>query len=570
MKVIVSILAVLAGAGLMVAFVRRALIKGFLILALCAIAEPVYAQTPGTVRFPTNLDTSVSLFETANRSTSTLNGGIGSGDTSLVLTSGATFPSSGAITINAEIIYYTGKSMNTLTGLIRGQCGTSASAQSNGSVVRGNIISCHQQSLRDAIIATQTKIGSASSTPTANTFLVGTGTGTSAWQALTGINGLSFNIGNGTAKSGNTMTLLFSNDSNKPGIRWNGSTLTVQYSNDGTNWFDIAAGTSGIFGSGTTGNLPRFTGATSVGNSILSESAGAVTAAGSLRASSRIAAGSGSSVGFPYITANFVETFTDNSLSVKGTQHAYTLNFGSATNNNHAAVSASLTSAGSQNYNGVDYAGNFISTHAGSGTALAPVGLFSSASKTGTGNITVMGGATGNISVTNTGTVADTVSFNSTSTFSAGTTTNYYGFKAETPAVSPGALTNYYGFYAQQGDGDTTNNFAFYAADSTMASRFGWVDIGTSGNTYIKRHWSVTTTWDPASIADGAMTSTTLTITSSVGDPCIAGFSVAVPAGAILSCSVTASGTATVTLFNKTGSTLDLGSGTLRASVFVY
>ncbi len=75
-------------------------------------------------------------------------------------------------------------------------------------------------------------------------------------------------------------------------------------------------------------------------------------------------------------------------------------------------------------------------------------------------------------------------------------------------------------------------------------------------------------TWDPASTADGAMTSTTVTVTgATVGMPADVGFSVAVPAGAILSGNVTAADTVTVTLFNKTGGVLDLASGTLRADV---
>lgn len=78
-----------------------------------------------------------------------------------------------------------------------------------------------------------------------------------------------------------------------------------------------------------------------------------------------------------------------------------------------------------------------------------------------------------------------------------------------------------------------------------------------------------TVTWDPASIADGAITSTTVTVTgAAVGDTVSVGFSVAVPAGAVLAGAVTSANTVTATIFNKTGSPLDLGSGTLRADVW--
>ena len=95
-------------------------------------------------------------------------------------------------------------------------------------------------------------------------------------------------------------------------------------------------------------------------------------------------------------------------------------------------------------------------------------------------------------------------------------------------------------------------------------------DDSTTG-TRVKKHISGTATWDPGSIADGAMTSTTVTVTgAAVGDTTAVGFSQAVPAGAILSGSVTATNTVTVTLFNKTGAPLDLASGTLRADVWQH
>ena len=75
-------------------------------------------------------------------------------------------------------------------------------------------------------------------------------------------------------------------------------------------------------------------------------------------------------------------------------------------------------------------------------------------------------------------------------------------------------------------------------------------------------------TWDPGSVNDGAMTSTTVgCIGAAVGDPVSVGFSQAVPAGAILSGSVTSADTVTVTLFNKTGAPMDLVSGTLKVVV---
>jgi len=95
----------------------------------------------------------------------------------------------------------------------------------------------------------------------------------------------------------------------------------------------------------------------------------------------------------------------------------------------------------------------------------------------------------------------------------------------------------------------------------------GTVVIGRGADS-ITAIYKGTVTWNPSSVADGAVTSTTLTVTgASIGDQVSVGFEQAVPAGAFMVGSVTATNTVTVTLFNKTGAPLDLGSGTLRATV---
>jgi len=67
---------------------------------------------------------------------STLNGGITATQTTLILTSAASFPTTGGfIKIGSEQIYYAGKSSNTLTGLTRGVNGTTAVAHGTASAV---------------------------------------------------------------------------------------------------------------------------------------------------------------------------------------------------------------------------------------------------------------------------------------------------------------------------------------------------------------------------------------------------------------------------------------------------
>lgn len=78
-----------------------------------------------------------------------------------------------------------------------------------------------------------------------------------------------------------------------------------------------------------------------------------------------------------------------------------------------------------------------------------------------------------------------------------------------------------------------------------------------------------TTTWDPASIANGGVTTQTLTVTgAAVGDPATASLSTLTAAGSILiTARVTAADTVSVTIRNDSGGAVDPASGTLRAIV---
>lgn len=74
-------------------------------------------------------------------------------------------------------------------------------------------------------------------------------------------------------------------------------------------------------------------------------------------------------------------------------------------------------------------------------------------------------------------------------------------------------------------------------------------------------------TWDPGSIADGDEEAKEVTVTgAALGDYAIASFSLDVT-DLTISASVTAADTVTVILANNTGGAIDLGSGTVRATV---
>ena len=67
--------------------------------------------------------------------TSTLSSGINASVTSLTMASSTSFPSSGTVQIDSELITYTGNSGGTLSGLTRGASGTTAATHSSGATV---------------------------------------------------------------------------------------------------------------------------------------------------------------------------------------------------------------------------------------------------------------------------------------------------------------------------------------------------------------------------------------------------------------------------------------------------
>ncbi|HAW74467.1 MAG TPA: hypothetical protein DCW74_01890 [Alteromonas australica] len=75
--------------------------------------------------------------EVSGAALTTLNEGgeLSASDTTITLTSAASFPSSGTLLIDSELITYSGKSTNDITGATRGALGTTAATHSNGATV---------------------------------------------------------------------------------------------------------------------------------------------------------------------------------------------------------------------------------------------------------------------------------------------------------------------------------------------------------------------------------------------------------------------------------------------------
>lgn len=77
------------------------------------------------------------------------------------------------------------------------------------------------------------------------------------------------------------------------------------------------------------------------------------------------------------------------------------------------------------------------------------------------------------------------------------------------------------------------------------------------------------TTWDPGNIANTGADYTTVTVTgAAVGDVCIGSFSLATTQHWDVSATVRSANTVGIALRNWTGGTVNLGSGTLRATCF--
>jgi hypothetical protein len=162
---------------------RKTMLRTFLafVVLLLGCASVFGQGTPGTVRFPGNLDTPDSLFRIKDAPRARLMNSITSSSSTINVDSTATFDISGSIKLDDEVIFYASKSATQFQGLTRGAAGTTATSHASGIVVRAPILAVHHNTLASSIVATQTKIGSGSSTPVNGAVLIGTGNGTSGW-----------------------------------------------------------------------------------------------------------------------------------------------------------------------------------------------------------------------------------------------------------------------------------------------------------------------------------------------------------------------------------------------------
>lgn len=108
--------------------------------------------------WPTSVATDAILYIAVNSLQTTLSGSIDNVVTTITLASSTGFPTAGGVTIDTEVIFYTGISGAQLTGCTRGADGTTAASHSSGVPVGATVIAAHHNLLKNEIIAIESSL----------------------------------------------------------------------------------------------------------------------------------------------------------------------------------------------------------------------------------------------------------------------------------------------------------------------------------------------------------------------------------------------------------------------------
>ena len=108
--------------------------------------------------WPTSIATNADLHIAVNNTATILTADITTGSPSIPVVDASPFPSTGFITIDAEIIKYTSKTGTTFDGLTRGADGSSAAVHTNTTPVHHYAIAAHHNDLKDELIALETDL----------------------------------------------------------------------------------------------------------------------------------------------------------------------------------------------------------------------------------------------------------------------------------------------------------------------------------------------------------------------------------------------------------------------------
>lgn len=108
--------------------------------------------------WPTSVATDAILYIAVNNLQTTLSGSIDNVVTTITLASSTGFPVAGGVTIDTEVIFYTGISGAQLTGCTRGADGTTAASHSSGVPVGATVIAAHHNLLKNEVIAIESSL----------------------------------------------------------------------------------------------------------------------------------------------------------------------------------------------------------------------------------------------------------------------------------------------------------------------------------------------------------------------------------------------------------------------------
>lgn len=111
-----------------------------------------------SAKWPSAVATDADLYTAVNLLQTTLSGTITNSVTTITLASTTGFPTTGAVTIENEVIFYTGVSGASLTGCTRGADGTSAASHNSGLPVGATIVAFHHNALMAEIEAIETDL----------------------------------------------------------------------------------------------------------------------------------------------------------------------------------------------------------------------------------------------------------------------------------------------------------------------------------------------------------------------------------------------------------------------------
>ena len=109
--------------------------------------------------YPTSVSTDANLYVAKNQLATQLDGSLTNVATTVTVDSTTNFPTTGAITIDSEVIFYTNTTSTTFTGCTRGADGTGATTHSDNAPVRHTNVAFHHNGLKDEVIAIETALG---------------------------------------------------------------------------------------------------------------------------------------------------------------------------------------------------------------------------------------------------------------------------------------------------------------------------------------------------------------------------------------------------------------------------